>query len=130
MQDGLEKLFFYKEAQALYDVCWADTDKIRHDGRGKVLSVQMIRSMGSIPANIEEGYGRGFGKEYPRFLRIARGSAQETKGWYDRSRFLLPQDIVDQRKQKLNYIIACITKTINTISERNQKTSGPPKRKT
>lgn len=25
----------------------------------------MVRCVGSIGANIEEGYGRGFGKEYP-----------------------------------------------------------------
>ena len=120
MPQGLDKLNFYKEAQALYDICWQDTDRLRHDGRGKIISQQLIRSMGSIAANIEEGYGRGFGKEFPRFLRIARGSAQETKGWYDRSKFLLDPTTIELRKQKLNYIIACITKTINTITERNK----------
>lgn len=120
MQDGLDRLFFYKEAQALYDLCWKDTDIIRSDGRGKVISLQMIRSMGSIPANIEEGYGRGYGEEYPRYLRIARGSAQETKGWYERSKFLLPADIIQARTQKLNMIIACITKTLKTLDDKTK----------
>jgi len=38
---------------------------------------QLVRASGSIPANIAEAYGRGFGKDGARFLRIARGSAAE-----------------------------------------------------
>jgi four helix bundle protein len=31
------------------------------DIRGRAIAEQLIRSVGSICANIEEGYGRGFG---------------------------------------------------------------------
>ena len=71
----------------LWDECWGDTNILLKDIRGKEIARQLIRSIGSISANIEEGYGRGYGKEYPRFLKIARGSAQESKGWYIKSKF-------------------------------------------
>lgn len=38
---------------------------------------QLARAAESIPANIAEAYGRGFGKDGARFLRMARGSAAE-----------------------------------------------------
>jgi four helix bundle protein len=39
-----------------------------------------LRSVSSISANIAEGYGRR-GKDYERFLTIARGSTTESEDW-------------------------------------------------
>ncbi len=44
-----------------------------------VLSAQLRRSAGSIPANIAEGFGRYAPKEYLQFLFFARGSLAETQ---------------------------------------------------
>ena len=43
------------------------------------LTAQLRRSASSIPANIAEGVGRDGQKELARFLRIAKGSANETE---------------------------------------------------
>ena len=43
------------------------------------LSDQLRRSAVSIPSNIAEGQGRGDGKDFIRFLRIALGSLQESE---------------------------------------------------
>ena len=43
------------------------------------LTAQLRRSVSSIPANIAEGVGRDGQKELARFLRIAKGSANETE---------------------------------------------------
>ena len=83
-------LFGYRKALFLYDLVWKDCDKLDTDRRGKSITAQIIRSAGSISANIEEGIGRGIGgKEYSYFLRISIGSARETKGWYWRGSFYI-----------------------------------------
>jgi four helix bundle protein len=38
---------------------------------------QMLRAAESGPANVAEGYGRGLGRDFARFLRIAAASAAE-----------------------------------------------------
>ena len=44
---------------------------------------QLVRSAGSVPANIAEGYGRYSKAAYRNHLSIARGSLFETQSWLD-----------------------------------------------
>ena len=103
--DPLWKFDTYKKACFLNDLSWNDCGKILSDPRGKSIANQLTRSVGSVSANIEEGYGRGFGKDYARFLRIALGSARESKGWYHRSRYLLDESVVKHRINLIEDII-------------------------
>ena len=47
----------YRTALFLADLAWFDCEKLMADSRGKAIASQLIRSAGSVPANIEEGYG-------------------------------------------------------------------------
>ena len=118
MKDNLNDLGFYQMSMTLWDQCWKDCDTLGKDFRGIEIAKQLIRSVGSISANIEEGYGRGFGKEYPRFLRISRGSARESKGWYTKSKFLLNEKDIADRIAVIDQIIAMETKSIKTLEEK------------
>ncbi len=115
MEDRLEVIGFYKLSMELWEEMWQDSEILMQDYRGKEIARQLIRSVGSICANIEEGYGRGFGKEYPQYLRISRGSTRESKGWYQRSNHLLSSETLAARILKLNSIIAMETKSIQTL---------------
>ena len=112
-QDSLWRYETYRKALFLADLAWADCEKLLGDPRGKSIAWQLIDSAGSIPANIEEGYGRGFGKDYARFLRIALGSARETRGWYYRARHVLDADLVEKRMSLLDQIIGGLVTTAN-----------------
>ncbi len=48
-----------------------------------VIGNQVMRSVGSVPANIAEGYGRFSQPAYRNHLSIARGSLFETESWID-----------------------------------------------
>lgn len=106
-------LFGYRKALFLHDLVWLDCDKLDADRRGRAITSQIIRSTGSISANIEEGFGRGIGgKEYLHYLRISIGSARETKGWYWRGRHLLTPEVLDHRLGLLDEIISLIATEI------------------
>ena len=105
--------FGYRKALFLYDLVWKDCEKLLEDRRGRVVVDQIIRSAGSISANMEEGYGRGYGKEYGYFLRVSVGSARETKGWYWRGRQALSPAVLDHRLALLDEIISLIVTEIN-----------------
>jgi four helix bundle protein len=107
------KFYAYPRALFLYDLVWKDCEKFVQDRRGRAIAEQVIRSGGSIGANIEEGYGRGIGtRSYLYFLRVATGSARETKGWYFRSRYLLSAEVLEHRLTLADEIIALLATEI------------------
>ena len=116
--DRLESFGIYKLARQLFDEFWSDSEILAKDFRGRELAKQQVRSLDSVCANVEEGYGRGFGKELPQHLKIARGEARESLGRYERCRHLLSTNTIEQRAAVLNHIIGGLTKTINTIENR------------
>lgn len=112
--DSLWSFEAYRRALYLYDLVWADCDALMQDLRGRALVDQIVRSTGSIFANIEEGYGRGFSKDRDYFLRVATGSARETRGWYFRSRHLLRADLLKHRIALAGEVIALL---VNELSK-------------
>jgi len=107
------RFFGYRKALFFHDLCWRDCDKLLKHPLGQPVARQLIRSAGSISANIEEGYGRGFqGKERQYFLRVALGSARESKGWYYRARELLSEEVLEHRMSLVSEVIALLVTEI------------------
>jgi hypothetical protein len=55
-QDALWQFNIDPKTVFLYDLLWEDCERLMKDVRGKAISAQIIRSAGSISANIEEGW--------------------------------------------------------------------------
>ncbi len=51
---------------------------VRGAGAEEVVD-QLMRAAESVPANVAEGYGRGLGRDFARFLRVAAASAAEVE---------------------------------------------------
>jgi four helix bundle protein len=112
-RDPLWEMEAYRLALFLHDLAWEDCAQMLKDQRGKAIAEQLIRSAGSISANIEEGYGRGFGKQFALFLRYSLCSTRETRGWYYRGRRLLPPKVVRHRYGLLGQITALLVVALN-----------------
>jgi four helix bundle protein len=115
--DRLESFGIYRLARQLFDDFWADSEILGRDYRGRELVKQQTRSLDSVCGNIEEGFGRGFGKEWPQHLKISRGEARESKGRYERCNKLLPPELIARRVATLDHIIGGLSKTIQTIEK-------------
>ena len=107
------KFYACRKALYLYDLCWDDCTELTRHPLGRPVAHQLIRSAGSLSANIEEGYGRGWGKDRLYFLRVALGSAGESKGWYYRAKALMTPDTLAQRLSLLGEIIALLITELN-----------------
>ncbi len=79
-----EKLEVYRLTESLSDEIWKIVltwDIFTRDTVGK----QLVRAADSIGANIAEGCGHRSYQDNRRFVRIARGSYNETKHWLRRA---------------------------------------------
>ena len=113
-RDPVWKFAAYPKALFLFELAWDDSGQLMRDVRGRVVGVQLIRSTGSINANIDEGFGRGIeAGEYVQFLRYALGSARETRRWYYGARKLLPAEVIEHRMGLCDEIVALLVTAIN-----------------
>lgn len=124
--DRLESFGIYQLACQLFQDFWPDSEIMGKDYRGRELVKQQVRSLDSICANIEEGFGRGFGKKLPQHLKIARGEARESRSRYSRSNHFLPADLIQKRQAILDHIIGGLTNTINTIEAKQRRLASAP----
>jgi len=117
--DPLWSVEAYRLALFAADIGWEDVTKLVKDLRTRSLSDQLYRSLGSISANIAEGYSRGTGKDRAHFYEYALGSARETRDWYYKARHILDDAVIEHRLSLQTQIIRLLLKMIP-----NQRRSG------
>jgi four helix bundle protein len=113
---NFENLRVYQLSEQLADLIWEIVlgwNAFARDTVGK----QLVKAADSVGANIAEGTGRGSYVDNRRFVKIARGSLNETKHWLRRAfkRRLLSakqintvKPVIDELAPKLNAYLSSI----------------------
>jgi four helix bundle protein len=117
-RSNFENLRVYQLAEELADRIWEivlSWNTFAQDTVGK----QLVKAADSVGANISEGAGRGTFADNRRFVRISRGSLNETQHWLRRAykRKLLNdkqirsvKPLIDELAPKLNAYLNSIGK--------------------
>lgn len=95
--DPLWKVEAYRLALFAVDVAWPDVTKLMQDKRTIGLASQLYEAVGSVAANLSEGYSRGSGKDRVRFYEYSLGSGRESRTWYFGARHVLGETVVAHR---------------------------------
>ena len=122
--DLLWKMKVYRLALFAAELGWRDVTKLARDRRSVSLSDQLYRALGSISANVAEGYSRRSGKDRSRFYEYALGSARESRDWYYKARHVLGQPVADHRLDLLSQIIRLLLVMILDQRGRTLKEDG------
>ena len=91
--DPLRRMRAYQIAMDLLKTAWFDAKALSADAPTLQMSGQLYAAIGSILANIAEGYSRSSGTDRARFFEYALGSVRESITWYEGARPVLGESV-------------------------------------
>jgi four helix bundle protein len=103
-RDPLQRMRVYRLARELVTESWEDAEKLTHHRTTEKISSQLYAAVGSIAANLGEGYAHSSGKDRARIFEYALGSARESIAWFRSAEPVLGADVVAKRIDKLDEI--------------------------
>lgn len=121
--DPLWGMRVYQLSLFASDVSWRDAGMLREEDRTRSLADQLYRAVGSVGANIAEGYSRGSSKDRARFYEYALGSARESRDWYYKGRFVLGTEVTNHR---LNFMTEIIRLLLSIVPQQRGGTIREP----
>lgn len=114
----------YRLACDLIEEGWNDAEKLRQHPVTEKVAGQLDAALGSISANLGEGYSRSSGRDRARIFEYALGSAREAMTWYDAGARVLGSRIVQERLNKLEEIRRLLLAVIPRERDRLIRPSG------
>jgi four helix bundle protein len=102
--DPLSRMRAYQLARGLLADSWTDAERLRYHPVTEKISGQLYAAVGSIAANIGEGYSRSSGRDRARIFEYALGSARESMSWYRSAEPVLGAELVCRRLDTLEEI--------------------------
>jgi four helix bundle protein len=119
------ELKVWQEAENLFDMICEDCRKFpKNDSIVWTIKDQVIRSIGSIGANIAEGFARQTKKEFIQFLNISRGSTAESEVWVNRMK--KQKLISDERYKIYEEKLTIAAKMINALISSLRRSQSTP----
>lgn len=121
--DGFTKLIVWQKADELFYQIVADIEWFPKKRVAYIIEDQLIRCIGSISANIAEGFGAQHGGDFPRMLMIARKESSEAVNWLIKAKNLhfITEDRYNIYRDQLEEIRKMINSLAAHIRRDNQR---------
>src|SRR3954471_17018382 len=110
--DPLQRMRAYRLACELVSESWIDAERLSHHRTMEKVSGQLYAAVGSVAANLGEGYAHSSGKDRARIFEYALGSARESIAWFHSAEPILGSEVVAMRVEKLDEIRRLLMATI------------------
>ena len=108
----------WKDAHDLYLLTLKDVENFPNTRGAYTLSDQLLRSIGSISANIAEGFNRRSTRHYISYLDNSVGSTNEAENWYYKIEGAgwLGSNMIRERVEKLTEIRQMLCGLIRSLN--------------
>ncbi len=103
-RDPIWRMRVYQLAVELLEESWPDAEELSHHPMMLKVCDQLYSAVGSVEANIADGYSRSSGKDRSRFFEYALSSTRESIAWYRAGRPILGTETTNKRWNKLEEI--------------------------
>ena len=123
--DPLQRMRVYRIACELLPEAFNDAEVLADNEVTQKVAAQLYAAVGSIAANLSEGYARSAGKDRARIFEYALGSARESTTWYLAGKPILGADLVDSRLAKLDEIRRMLLAIIPRERDRTIRPRNP-----
>ena len=110
--DPLAKMQAVQITRELLPDCWDDAEKLAANEVTKKIAGQLYAAVGSILANLGEGYSRSSGRDRAKMFEYALGSVRESMMWYRSGERILGRETVNRRLDKLEQVRRLLLATI------------------
>ena len=110
--DPIWKLEVYRLALFSSDIGWPDVNAIYKNHLMQRLANQLYGSLGSISANLTEGFSRSKGLDRARFFEYSLGSSRESREWYYKARYVISAEVYRHRMGLHTKIISMLVPMI------------------
>jgi four helix bundle protein len=121
-QDRLWRMRVYRLATYLAAVARLDAQRIAEHPLGRSFAPQLYAAVGSIRANLAEGYSRSSGRERVRFFEYALGSGREAREWYSHAEAFLSEEAL---RERLDLVAQIIRMLLTIIPKERNRTIRP-----
>ena len=123
--DPIWRMAAFRMALYLLAEAWRDTQVLRRFSTLDPTSSQLYQAVGSIGANIAEGYSRSSGPDRARLYEYSLGSTREAQVWYYASRHVMDQAIYASRFDFLSRIAKVLSRAIPEERHRSIRRRSP-----
>lgn len=110
--DPLWRMTVYRFAAFCLHLAWADVSILARNPITVGVARQLYEAIGSVPANLSEGYSRSSGRDRVRFYEYALGSARECICHYQAAAPVIGAELALSRQSRLRSIVRLLSAII------------------